>query len=418
MESNAKKRILLITAGFPCGESEQSFLRTEFLQLCRLFDVTVLAMNTREPVIHEIPEPVTVERYALPPLRRGKTLLRLPRLLCRDVLQELTEARRGCGMKQFAKRAAAVAAAQLNALAAADDLARIVQRDGIHLIYSYWCTPMTLAALQLKKKFPHLKVITRFHGIDLYDARTECNWQPLRNVIAEKCDRLVFACKSARDYFLNRWGSQYQEKSVVSYLGCPPKEPLLPTFSKPLQLVSCSNLIPLKRVELIIDALSLLPEAVAVHWRHIGDGPERSRLIARAKEKLHENVRWEFCGALANEEVFAYYRRIGTQLFLTASSTEGGVPVSLQECAAMGIAGIGTAVGGIPEIIADGKTGYLLPADATAAQIRDAIVAFCNLTDAQRSQMHMQVLALWQDRFNARTNAYEFIQMVQGLFAP
>ena len=136
------------------------------------------------------------------------------------------------------------------------------------------------------------------------------------------------------------------------------------------------------------------------------------------KEKLGENVRWEFCGALPNEKVFAVYRQIGAQLFLTASATEGGVPVSLQECAAMGIPCIGTAVGGIPEIIADGKTGYLLPADATAEQIRDAIVRFHELTVDDRLRMHNQIRELWQEQFDARANARGFVQMVQELLVP
>ena len=417
-----KKSIILVTRDFPFGNAEESFLRTEFMELIKHDQVTILTRETDEPLLYPVPEGVRVVRYSQQSNRGLRLIQRIPvlvKLLLRQyVRQEFKSALHGCSAGCKMARMRELLAYVLQTEQLKEVLEPLIRETNADLIYSYWCYPMVLTAAELKQKYPHLKVITRFHGVDLYKEHTKYGWQPFRAAISEKCDRLVFACDAGRAYYLSQWGQKWATKSVVSYLGCPSAEPLTVTPSKPLQLVSCSNLIPLKRVDLLVDALAILPKTLEVCWHHIGDGPERERLMILAKEKLGENVRWEFCGALPNEKVFAVYRQIGAQLFLTASATEGGVPVSLQECAAMGIPCIGTAVGGIPEIIADGKTGYLLPADATAEQIRDAIVRFHELTVDDRLRMHNQIRELWQEQFDARANARGFVQMVQELLVP
>jgi glycosyltransferase involved in cell wall biosynthesis len=45
-----------------------------------------------------------------------------------------------------------------------------------------------------------------------------------------------------------------------------------------------------------------------------------------------------------------------------ASKSEG-MPVSLMEAAACGVPVVATAVGGVPELVIDGETGILVPAD-------------------------------------------------------
>lgn len=101
--------------------------------------------------------------------------------------------------------------------------------------------------------------------------------------------------------------------------------------------MSCSNLIPLKRVDVIIGAVAKLPKELRVRWDHFGDGAERQRLEVLAKEKLGSNVQWHFHGRVPNNTLAARYAQISPRLFITASSTEGGAPVSIQEAFAMGI---------------------------------------------------------------------------------
>ena len=51
------------------------------------------------------------------------------------------------------------------------------------------------------------------------------------------------------------------------------------------EFLSCSNMIPLKRIQLIVDGLAQV-EGLKIHWTHIGDGSERRRLQDYAEQKL------------------------------------------------------------------------------------------------------------------------------------
>jgi L-malate glycosyltransferase len=51
-------------------------------------------------------------------------------------------------------------------------------------------------------------------------------------------------------------------------------------------------------------------------------------------------------------------------VYLMSSSFEG-LPIALLEAMSMECAVVSTAVGGIPELVADGRNGFLVPADRT-----------------------------------------------------
>ena len=84
-------------------------------------------------------------------------------------------------------------------------------------------------------------------------------------------------------------------------------------------------MIPLKRIGLIIDGLSLLPSEIRVLWIHLGDGEERRRLQEQADVKFvgKSNIEYEFKGYLDNEQIHKFYEEDSVDLFITTSETEG-----------------------------------------------------------------------------------------------
>lgn len=417
----SQKNLILITAGFPFGESEQSFLRTEFDALIKDYQVTLLAKETNEPIKYPISDSVSVERYACRSNSGKQLLTALPQLI-RAILKpyirkELRFALRACTFRLKKNRlkellSVAVQVAQLKSV-----LLPLIEKTRADIIYSYWCFPIVLSAAELKQKYPHLKVLTRFHGQDLYNERTANGWQPFRAAISEKCDRLVFACEAGRDYHLSHWGQKWAAKSIVSYLGCTPLSQVPHQETERLVLVSCSYAIPLKRIHLIMEALTLLPETISVNWHHIGDGAELENLKQLASDRLtaHTNISWKFWGFVPNHQLNELYQQIYPQLFITTSSTEGGAPISIQEAFSASIPAIGTAVGGIPELILDGQTGYLLSDTPSPSEIAEKIAAFWNLSPQQRAQMGETAFSLWQDKLDAKKNAESFCKLLKGL---
>ena len=406
-----RKKILLVTAGYPYGNWERGFLTTELAHLAKAYDVTVLAVGRDDPLLHPVPEGVKAERFLYPRLP-GLPALAL-KLLNPAVFREALAAAKGVPVKTALKRVKMVCAWYTRAGQVKTAMERLVRQEKTDLIYTYWCNEPAIAGALLKKKYPRLRFITRFHGHDLFRERKASAWQPFKPFVASYADRLVFACRMAKEYFEKTWGAA--DKTCLSYLGSADGGATERRESETLRLVSCSNLIPLKRVDCIIDAIAALPGERKITWDHFGDGSEEAGLKARAAEKLGENVTWTFHGRVPNHLLPDCYRRIDPDLFLTASSTEGGAPVSIQEVFSMGIPAIGTAVGGIPELVINGETGLLLPENTTARELANAILTYLNLEPAEKAAMSRGARALWERHFDAEQNAKTFVESLQKL---
>lgn len=106
------------------------------------------------------------------------------------------------------------------------------------------------------------------------------------------------------------------------------------------------------------------------HLVFVGDGADREALEARVKELgIVEAV--TFRGALPNAEALAVLRT--ADVFACPSLAEG-LGIVFIEAQACGVPPIGTNVGGIPDVIADGESGLLVspsnPEHLAAAMIR------------------------------------------------
>ena len=81
----------------------------------------------------------------------------------------------------------------------------------------------------------------------------------------------------------------------------------------------------------------------------------------------------------------------------------------------MGIPAIGTTVGGIPDLILDGQTGFLLPEQAEPSDVADAIVKYASLDEEQKKNMAAAARFLWKQKFDAKENAMRFSAYLQNL---
>lgn len=122
-------------------------------------------------------------------------------------------------------------------------------------------------------------------------------------------------------------------------------------------LLYVGRLVPVKGLDLLMDAAALLMR------RHddvglvlVGDGVEREALERRATA-LNVKDRVHFVSAQLHERI-ALWMNAG-DVFCLPSHKEG-LPTVLLEALACGTPVVATAVGGIPEIVADGQVGRLV----------------------------------------------------------
>ena len=81
----------------------------------------------------------------------------------------------------------------------------------------------------------------------------------------------------------------------------------------------------------------------------------------------------------------------------------------------MGIPAVGTRVGGIPDLILDGQTGFLLQEEATPTAVAEALLKYAALSEGEKNRMAAAARHLWKENFNAQENALRFTAYLRNL---
>jgi glycogen synthase len=140
----------------------------------------------------------------------------------------------------------------------------------------------------------------------------------------------------------------------------------------PPVIVSLARIEPNKGLDVLAAALGMSREHLPAGWRwlHIGDGaarPQVEEAIARAGIGSHV----ELLGRLPDD---ALHRTLaGGTLFVHPTRYEGS-PLVMLEAMAHRLPIVASAVGGIPDKVIPGETGWLVPPDDPAA-LGSAVVA-------------------------------------------
>jgi len=151
------------------------------------------------------------------------------------------------------------------------------------------------------------------------------------------------------------------------------QDSLAETVDKPdprdfFRILFAGQLTVLKGVDVLVDAVRQI-EGQDFRLDVLGKGPERESLERRAAG----DDRIEFHGFVPDETLESFYER--AHLTVVPSRWYDNSPMVIYESYAHGTPVLGADIGGIPELIDEGETGYTVPpedAAALAAQLRCA----------------------------------------------
>lgn len=278
------------------------------------------------------------------------------------------------------------------------------------VVYSYWLFVPALIGIKIKNELSsyckNVKCISRAHGYDLYEYRNKLQYLPLRGYILENTDN-VYPCSLDGQRYLGEKYPEFSKKIKASYLGTFDRGISECKKDKAFRIISCSNILDVKRIDRIVDSLAMLKTSdLNIKWIHIGDGVLRESIENSVKEKIpFADVK--FAGRITNAQVYEMYKNCTFDLFVNTSTHEG-LPVSIMEAISFGIPVIATDVGGVSEIIEDGYNGFLLSGEFSTEELAGKIKYFANLSDKEIKAFRENSRKMWEDKFNAENNYRKF----------
>jgi len=248
-------------------------------------------------------------------------------------------------------------------LALATKMATVARAEKLDLLHVHYAIPHSISAILAResiKQKRYVPVITTLHGTDITLVGADRSYLPITRYGLQQSDGVTAVSRFLKQATIETF--DFDEIEVIPNFICPchykrlPESPLrgelAPNGEK--LLVHVSNFRAVKRP---LDCVEILAKVKAKggHARLImvGDGPERSACNYRA-EQLNVKDSIAFVGKQAN---IADYLGVA-DVFLLPSELESFGLAAL-EAEACEVPVIATRIGGIPEVVTDGETGFL-----------------------------------------------------------
>lgn len=299
----------------------------------------------------------------------------------------------------------------------ADQLTRYANRNGdIDVAYCYWNDTQSYAAILAKARGRVRRVVSRVHGVDLYEPRRYREYMPLKRQFIGGYDRIFVLSSHAAAYMEATYGALPERMQLIP-LGVPVDDSLSrPSPDGSVHIVSVSYCLPVKRLGRIIDGVAMFARDnpdVSVKWTHVGGGPLLDETKALARDRLERigNLSFEFLGFVPHEDIMRVFLDAPVDVMVNTSESEG-TPVSMMEAMSAGVPVVAPDVGGISYVVSD-RCGALMSGSPDGREI-SASIARVTL-GGDRDDLRTNARDVIVKRFDASRNYRDFVENVVGV---
>ncbi len=248
-------------------------------------------------------------------------------------------------------------------LALASMMAKVAEEENLDLLHVHYAIPHSISGILARESLKpkrYLPVITTLHGTDITLVGADPSYLPITRYGIAQSDGVTaishYLKEKTRETF------EFDDVEVIPNFVCkseyarhsvPELLASLATDGEPL-LVHVSNLRPVKRpVDCIEIIARVLQKGIQTKLVMVGDGSERPRAEERARE-LGIAERCVFVGEQAN--IVDY---LSTADVLLLPSEQESFGLAALEAMACEVPVVASRVGGVPEVVTDGETGFL-----------------------------------------------------------
>jgi len=241
----------------------------------------------------------------------------------------------------------------------------VLKKEKARLVHAHF-GPQGVAMAPIKR-WLKLPLITTFYGFDLAQLPRENIWSKAYQRLFKEGDLFLVEGGNMKRALMEIGCSS--EKIVIQHIGADTekinfKERAFPSDGK-IVILCCGRFVEKKGLIYALQALQLLiSKNPQIELRIIGDGVLRNSIVSFIKENnlspyihlLGFQPHRVFVEELKKAHIY-----IQPSVTAQNGDNEGGAPTTLLEAQAAGVPVLSTYHADIPEVVADGKSGFLVP---------------------------------------------------------
>src|SRR5437868_6468994 len=253
-------------------------------------------------------------------------------------------------------------------LALATSMAQVAEVYELDLLHVHYAIPHSVSAMLARQMLASLNgqrrrlpYVTTLHGTDITLVGADRSYLPITRFSIEESDGVTAISHYLKDRTVKEFEVKHPIEVIYNFVNCdiyrrdPQAAERRAQFADRDEklLVHLSNFRPVKRVPDVIEIFDRVRKKLPAKLLMIGDGPDRPAAEWMAKARgIRELVHFMGKQDLIHEKLAM------ADLLLLPSELETFGLVALEAMASQ-VPAIATNVGGVPEVVEDGKTGFL-----------------------------------------------------------
>jgi L-malate glycosyltransferase len=247
-------------------------------------------------------------------------------------------------------------------IALASKMAEVANRENLDILHVHYAIPHAVCAILAKQMSKvDVKIVTTLHGTDI----TVLGYDPsLTEAIKfgiEKSDVVTAVSRSLIEQTHELIQPDKQIETVYNFIDeriyqkrdANHLKKEFGIMDNEKVVIHVSNFRPVKRVQDVVKTFARISAAMPAKLLLVGDGPEMTP-VCRLVKKLGLTDKIHLLGK--QENLDELYSISDLKLLLSEKESFGLVALEAMAC---GVPCIGTNVGGMPEVIQHGETGYI-----------------------------------------------------------
>jgi L-malate glycosyltransferase len=277
-------------------------------------------------------------------------------------------------------------------------VARAVRLDIIHAHYAITHATAALLSKQVLASTGHghvPRVVTTLHGTDITLVGSDPSFSEIVSYSIEQSDGVTAVSNSLREVTRRELGVQKAIDVIPNFLDCavyrrgrvPELRQRFAPDERTKIVIHVSNFRPVKRIDAVLDVFARIAERMPARLLLVGDGPESGSVYRHSRELGIAHL----VDAVGAQEAVIPLLSC-SDVFLLPSAQESFGLAAL-EAMACDVPVVASNVGGLPEVIEHGRTGFLHQPDdldgmaASAVALLQDPTLHARVTEAARQHV-------------------------------